>query len=144
MENPKTHNKNTKHDSRRNDAAKVPAGKPTSTPRGAPPMADTADQVTYWSAAARTATTRRDHYIHTMRDQGASLRAIAEAAGLTHAGVAHIVNQRGNAKMPPPPAAPSEGPNPAEATWKRRGTGANRTRQPVTRPAEPPGSPPDG
>lgn len=40
---------------------------------------------------AREATSRRDQLIRQMRDEGSSLRSIAEAAGLTHTAIAKIL-----------------------------------------------------
>lgn len=51
----------------------------------------TAQQVATWAEKARVATVRRDEAIRRMRDEGATLRAIAEAAGMTHPGVARIL-----------------------------------------------------
>lgn len=51
----------------------------------------TASQLASWARKAREATARRDTLIRDMRSEGASLRAIAEAAGLTHTAVAKIV-----------------------------------------------------
>jgi len=53
-----------------------------------------AQQVASWATKARDATKKRDDAIRQMRAEGASLRAIAAAAGLTHPGVAKII-QRG-------------------------------------------------
>lgn len=47
---------------------------------------------------AREATARRDALIRQMRAEGASLREIAQAAGLTHTGIARIL-----ARQNPPP-----------------------------------------
>ena len=43
---------------------------------------------------ARKAIEARDAAICEMRDAGATLRAIAEAAGITHSGVARILKRR--------------------------------------------------
>lgn len=51
----------------------------------------TAQAVSTWARKAREATERRDDAIRRMRDEGASLRVIAEAAGLTHAGIARVL-----------------------------------------------------
>ena len=53
----------------------------------------TAKEVASWARKAREATARRDEEIRRMRDEGATLRAIAEAAGLTHTGVAKILGR---------------------------------------------------
>lgn len=42
---------------------------------------------------AREATVRRDQLIQQMRAEGASLRTIAEAAGLTHTAIARILKR---------------------------------------------------
>lgn len=51
----------------------------------------TAKAVASWARKAREATTRRDDEIRRMRDEGATLRAIAEAASLSHTAVAKII-----------------------------------------------------
>lgn len=51
----------------------------------------TAKEVTNWANKAREATVQRDQAIERMRAEGASLRTIAEAAGLTHTAVAKIL-----------------------------------------------------
>lgn len=51
----------------------------------------TAKDVASWSRKAREATLRRDQEIRRMRDEGATLRAIAEAAELTHTAIAKIL-----------------------------------------------------
>lgn len=51
----------------------------------------TADDVARWAKKAREAIEKRDDAIRAMREEGATLREIAAAAGLTHAGVAKIV-----------------------------------------------------
>ncbi len=51
----------------------------------------TAKELASQARKAREATARRDQLIHQMRDEGATLRAIAEAAGLTHTAVAKIL-----------------------------------------------------
>lgn len=48
-------------------------------------------QVASWAKKAREATTARDEAIRAMRDEGASLRAIAEAARLSHTAIANIL-----------------------------------------------------
>lgn len=54
-------------------------------------MTRTAISVHTWANKARYATERRDEAIHRMRDEGATLRAIADAAGLTHTAIAKIL-----------------------------------------------------
>lgn len=51
----------------------------------------TAKEVALWARKAREATAQRDVAIKAMRDEGASLRAIAEAASLSHTAVAKIL-----------------------------------------------------
>jgi DNA invertase Pin-like site-specific DNA recombinase len=51
----------------------------------------TAQQLASQARKAREATARRDALIRQMRDEGATLRAIADAAGLTHTAVAKIL-----------------------------------------------------
>lgn len=51
----------------------------------------TAKEVASWAKKAREATVQRDQAIRRMRDEGSTLRSIAEAAGLTHTAVAKIV-----------------------------------------------------
>lgn len=53
----------------------------------------TAKDVASWSRKAREATLRRDQEIRRMRAEGATLRAIAEAAGLTHTAIAKILGR---------------------------------------------------
>lgn len=53
----------------------------------------TAKEVASWARKAREATGRRDEEIRRMRAEGSTLRAIAEAAGLTHTAIAKIVNR---------------------------------------------------
>lgn len=53
----------------------------------------TAKDVASWSRKAREATLRRDEAIRAMRAEGATLRAIAEAAGLTHTAIAKILGR---------------------------------------------------
>jgi hypothetical protein len=53
----------------------------------------TAQQLAFQAKKAREATARRDELIHQMRAEGSTLRAIAEAAGLTHTAVAKIVSR---------------------------------------------------
>ena len=50
-------------------------------------------QVASWARKAREATERRDAAIQTMRDEGASLRAIADAAQLSHTAIAKILSR---------------------------------------------------
>jgi hypothetical protein len=54
---------------------------------------DPAAGVSYWADKAREATVQRDEAIHRMRAEGSTLRAIAEAAGLTHTAVAKILGR---------------------------------------------------
>ena len=54
----------------------------------------TARQLTSWARKAREATARRDELIRQMRGEGATLRAIAEAAGLTHSAIALILKRQ--------------------------------------------------
>lgn len=54
----------------------------------------TAKEVASWAKKAREATERRNLEIHKMRLEGATLRAIAEAAGLTHTAIAKILKER--------------------------------------------------
>ena len=51
----------------------------------------TAKEVSGWARKAREATIQRDNAIRRMRDEGSTLRSIAEAAGLTHTAVAKIL-----------------------------------------------------
>jgi len=44
-----------------------------------------------WASKARQATAKRDAAIHQMRAEGASLRDIGDAAGLSHSAVAKIL-----------------------------------------------------
>jgi DNA invertase Pin-like site-specific DNA recombinase len=53
----------------------------------------TAKEVASWAKKARDATVQRDVAIRRMRDEGSTLRAIAEAAGLTHTAVAKILGR---------------------------------------------------
>lgn len=52
-----------------------------------------AKEVASWARKAREATSRRDEAIARMRDEGASLRAIAAAAELSHTAVAKILER---------------------------------------------------
>jgi hypothetical protein len=47
--------------------------------------------VASWAKKAREATAARDRWIRTMRDEGASLRAIGKAADLSHTAVGKIL-----------------------------------------------------
>jgi lambda repressor-like predicted transcriptional regulator len=51
----------------------------------------TATAVAAWARKAREATAKRNEAIATMRREGASLREIAAAAGLSHTAVANIL-----------------------------------------------------
>ena len=53
-----------------------------------------ARRVATWAGKARVATAKRDEAIRQMAAEGASLRAVGAAAGLTHAGVAKILKRR--------------------------------------------------
>jgi hypothetical protein len=44
-----------------------------------------------WASKARQATAKRDAAIHKMREEGATLRDIGDAAGLSHTAVAKIL-----------------------------------------------------
>lgn len=50
-----------------------------------------AKEVASWARKAREATKRRNAAIRQMRAEGSTLRAIAEAASLTHTAVAKII-----------------------------------------------------
>lgn len=50
-----------------------------------------AKDVASWAKKAREATARRDEEIRKMRTDGATLRAIADSAGLTHSAIARIL-----------------------------------------------------
>jgi DNA invertase Pin-like site-specific DNA recombinase len=56
-------------------------------------MPSTAKDLASWAKRAREATARRDELIRQMRADGASLRAIAEVAGLSHMAISKIVNR---------------------------------------------------
>lgn len=58
---------------------------------GGPMTPGIRQQVVSWAKKAREAAVRRDAAIRDMRAEGATLRAIAEAAGLSHTAVARIV-----------------------------------------------------
>lgn len=53
----------------------------------------TAEQLASQARKAREATLRRDELIRQMRDEGSSLRTIAEAAGLTHPAIVKILRK---------------------------------------------------
>lgn len=53
----------------------------------------TARQLASQARKAREAVLRRDQLIHQMREEGSTLRAIAEACGLTHTAVAKILSR---------------------------------------------------
>lgn len=53
--------------------------------------ANTPERVAWWAEEARAALANRDEAIRDWRSEGASLRTIAEAAGLTHSAIAKIV-----------------------------------------------------
>lgn len=59
-------------------------------------ITELARQVASWARKARQATARRDMAIVAMRAEGASLRTIADAAGLSHAGVLRILHRHGS------------------------------------------------
>lgn len=50
-----------------------------------------AKEVSAWARKAREATVQRDAAIRQMRDEGSTLRSIADAAGLTHTAIAKIL-----------------------------------------------------
>lgn len=54
-------------------------------------VSTTADQLASQARKAREATLRRDELIRQMRDEGASWRTIASAAGLSHMAIKKIV-----------------------------------------------------
>lgn len=56
-------------------------------------MSTTRDSVARWAEKAREATELRDEAIRSMRADGASLRAIGIAAGLSHTAVAKILGR---------------------------------------------------
>lgn len=66
---------------------------PRSTGHLAGPTAEevTAKEVASWARKAREATLRRDEAIHRMHAEGATLRAIGEAAGLSHTAIKKIL-----------------------------------------------------
>lgn len=51
----------------------------------------TSQQLASWARKAREATARRDELIRAMRAEGATLRAIADSAGLTHPAIVKIL-----------------------------------------------------
>ena len=51
----------------------------------------TAQRLAAWADRARQATDRRNELIRQMRDEGATLRQIAAAAGVSHVSVAKIL-----------------------------------------------------
>ena len=53
---------------------------------------DPAEAVAYWAEEAIAATTARNEAIIAMRKTGASLRQIAETAGLSHGTIARIID----------------------------------------------------
>jgi len=53
----------------------------------------TAEQVAEQASKAREATLNRDILIRRMRDEGASLRTIASAAGLSHMAISKILSR---------------------------------------------------
>lgn len=54
----------------------------------------TAQALASQARKAREAVARRDALIHQMRDEGSTLRSIAEACGLTHTAVAKILKRQ--------------------------------------------------
>lgn len=54
-------------------------------------MTGTDRQLAFQAKRAREATERRDELIRQMRDEGASLRTIAEVAGLSHTQIKNIL-----------------------------------------------------
>lgn len=53
----------------------------------------TAESLASCAATAREATARRDQLIRQMRDEGATYREIAAAAGMTHQGIMRILRR---------------------------------------------------
>lgn len=53
----------------------------------------TATEVSTWARKAREATARRDDAIRRMHAEGAALRTIGEAAGLSHTAVKKILDR---------------------------------------------------
>lgn len=62
----------------------------------------TAKEVASWARRAREATTQRDDAIRRMHADGATLRAIGEAAGLSHTAIKKILtrDERGKSALP--------------------------------------------
>ncbi len=56
-------------------------------------MTTLAQTVTQWSRKAREATQKRNDAIRAMRADGASLRAVAQAAEMNHNAIAMIVKE---------------------------------------------------
>jgi DNA invertase Pin-like site-specific DNA recombinase len=54
-----------------------------------------AKEVSSWAKKAREATARRDQEIREMHAGGATLRAIGEAAGLSHTAIKKILDREG-------------------------------------------------
>lgn len=61
--------------------------------RACPVTQTTAQQLASQARKAREALLRRDNLIRQMRDEGATLRAIGEAAGLSHMGIRKILGR---------------------------------------------------
>jgi len=55
----------------------------------------TTAELARWATKAREATLRRDRLIVAMRAEGATHRAIAEAAGLSHTAVQNVLAKAG-------------------------------------------------
>lgn len=53
----------------------------------------TQEDVTTWAGRAREATAKRDDTIRALRSEGASLRAIGRAAGMSPAGVRRVLDR---------------------------------------------------
>lgn len=53
----------------------------------------TTKEVASWARKAREATLRRDEAIRVMHAEGATLRAIGEAAGLSHTAIRKILDR---------------------------------------------------
>lgn len=51
----------------------------------------TAKEVSSWAKRAREATLQRDAAIRRMREDGSTLRSIAQAAGLSHTAIVKIL-----------------------------------------------------
>lgn len=56
-------------------------------------LAETWVAVSTWASTARHATSQRDRAIVAMREAGASLREIAQAAGMAHASIVRILER---------------------------------------------------